>query len=64
MPAGSRLFMKVVIADMEMRRYDIKLLFGTLCIRLTSEVPLILTDEIKVFCTDQSEADIYIYILN
>lgn len=47
---------------METRKYDIKLLFGTLCIWLISEVPLILTDEIKEFCTDQSEAKISVYI--
>lgn len=44
------------------KKYKVNLTFGDLCIRLVSEVPLILSNEMKKFCMVQPKKAITVYI--
>ena len=47
---------------MEMEIYEVRLLLGRLCIRLASDVPLIVTEEIRAFCTDTVKENITAHV--
>lgn len=42
--------------------YEVKLLLGKLCVRLVSEVPLSVTEELQVFCADTVKENITVYV--
>lgn len=62
MPAGLFLLKSGERMKMERTAYEVKLLLGRLCMRLVSEVPLDITDEVRVFCTDTESEDITVHI--
>lgn len=47
---------------MERIGHELTLLLGILSVRLISEVPLIITDEVRAFCTDTGDADITVQV--